>query len=313
MVVISEAPIVWNLLKGIICVYKPTGVKCGQVRNTIIGNLCKDLCELKCRPPIDHISIEGDPTKSLTVQKSPSYADHPLVVGPRYQPCDFRCTWATYLGKDTSGVFVLGLNAGLSLARRLHMTRPTRAYHIQGIFGQATDNYFQDGRIVEKATFHHIKRIHMARVLSSMQAAHQKQMFEQCGVDLQSQAAYELAVQGLVRPSSGNIPVIYSIKCIHLQPPHFTLEVQCINEYEMYLKTIIHEVGMQLRSVATCTSIQCIRHGHLKLDHALLRKYWHLQQILDNMAKCRDTIDLYEAENQTSATLVDPIARLSAG
>ncbi|CAG2065199.1 unnamed protein product, partial [Timema podura] len=67
--------------------------------------LCIDLCELKCRPPIDHISIEGDPTKSLTVQKSPSYADHPLVVGPRYQPCDFRCTWATYLGKDTSGVF----------------------------------------------------------------------------------------------------------------------------------------------------------------------------------------------------------------
>nr|CAD7416729.1 unnamed protein product [Timema poppensis] len=65
----------------------------------------KNLCELKCRPPIDHISIEGDPTESLTVLKSPSYADHPLVVGPHYQPCDFRCTWATYLGKDTSGVF----------------------------------------------------------------------------------------------------------------------------------------------------------------------------------------------------------------
>lgn len=44
-----------------------------------------------------------------------------------------------------------------------------------------------------------------------------------CGVDLQSQAAYDLAVQGLIRPSDRKIPMIYSIKCIDFTPPEFTL------------------------------------------------------------------------------------------
>lgn len=44
-----------------------------------------------------------------------------------------------------------------------------------------------------------------------------------CGVDLQSQAAYELAVKGPLRPSQSDIPVVYSIKCVEFKPPEFTI------------------------------------------------------------------------------------------
>lgn len=40
---------------------------------------------------------------------------------------------------------------------------------------------------------------------------------------MQSQAAYELAVQGPVRPADNNVPMIYSIKCIEFTSPEFTL------------------------------------------------------------------------------------------
>lgn len=40
---------------------------------------------------------------------------------------------------------------------------------------------------------------------------------------MQSQAAYELAVQGLMRPADNNIPMIYSIKCVDFTSPEFTL------------------------------------------------------------------------------------------
>jgi hypothetical protein len=64
-----------------------------------------ELCELKCRTPDPYISIEGDTTKPMKVSVLRNYADDPLVVGPRYQPKDFKCNWATFLGANTSGVF----------------------------------------------------------------------------------------------------------------------------------------------------------------------------------------------------------------
>lgn len=68
-----------------------------------------DLNELECRPPIEYVSIEGDPLKSLTVTKEVSLADHPLVVGPRYQEEDFRCSWSNHLGFHTSGVLCINI------------------------------------------------------------------------------------------------------------------------------------------------------------------------------------------------------------
>lgn len=81
-------------------------------------------------------------------------------------------------------------------------------------------------------------------------------------------------------------------------------EIQCINEYEMYLKTLIHDIGMQLKSSAHCTAIQCIRHNYFTLDHCLLRKHWTLDNIVKNMEKCNEIIDENEhLLNQNSATL----------
>lgn len=44
-----------------------------------------------------------------------------------------------------------------------------------------------------------------------------------CGVDIQSQAAYELATRGLVRPSNSKTPLLYGIKCVHFESPDFTI------------------------------------------------------------------------------------------
>lgn len=58
---------------------------------------------MKPRPVSKFVAIEGPP-EDLAVVIRPDYSDHPLVVGPRYQPEDIRLSWATMLGKRTSGV-----------------------------------------------------------------------------------------------------------------------------------------------------------------------------------------------------------------
>lgn len=306
MVNVSEARTIWNLLKGVICLYKPAGITTYSVRKILLGNICRELCELQCRPPRNHVFIQGNPSSSLTVHVAPSFTDHPLVVGPKYQPEDIRCTWGAPLGKNVSGVLVMGFNEGNRTVQRLHMQRPTRVFRLKGVLGQATDTYFSDGKVVEKATFWHVNRSKLDAVIASIQAAHQKQMFHQCGVDIQSQTAYELAVQGLVKPVNGAIPLLYGIKCIHFQPPDFTIEVQCINEYETYLKTLVHDIGLQLHSVATCTGLQCIRYDSFTLEHALLRKHWTLQFLMDNMAQSHRLLRESKAdERQKLPTLVE--------
>ncbi len=60
--------------------------------------------------------------------------------------------------------------------------------------------------------------------------------YRSSGIDLQTQEAYDLAASGLIRPKDswvqtdgqggkGPGPVIYGLKCIEFDPPHFTLGI----------------------------------------------------------------------------------------
>lgn len=130
---------------------------------------------------------------------------------------------------------------------------------------------------------------------------------------MQSQAAYELAVKGPIRPADFKVPMIYSIKCIDFEPPEFTLgkyhfeiivyihfspntstnviipvlsEIVSIIEDDEYLKSLIGELGFRLKSSAYCSYIQCSQFGLFNVKDALLSKHWDLQNILDNMSLC---------------------------
>ncbi|XP_017771216.1 PREDICTED: probable tRNA pseudouridine synthase 2 [Nicrophorus vespilloides] len=301
----TDAALLWRTLKGVICIYKPADTKLSHVRTTIINKLCADLNQLDCRPPIDHVVVEPDEKDCFDVKVVPNLADHPMVVGPRYQANDLPCSWSNFLGTSTSGVLILGLGRrGTSLAKNIRENYPTRAYRIKGVFGQSTDNNYKDGKVVERSTFWHVKLSRLERLLANMQASHQRKMFEMSGVDMQSQTAYDLAIKGPIRPANSKLPLIYGLKCVHFQPPNFTIEVQCVNEYEMYLKTLIHEIGTSLHSTAHCTGLQCIRHSHFTLDDAFLRRHWDLRHLMANMERCNKIISEHGSiVRQENATL----------
>lgn len=48
--------------------------------------------------------------------------------------------------------------------------------------------------------------------------------YSSTGIDIQSQAAYDMAVKGPLRPSREfNAPLVYSMKCIDFTPPEFVI------------------------------------------------------------------------------------------
>lgn len=118
---------------------------------------------------------------------------------------------------------VFGINRGTKIAKTLREAHPIRVYHVTGKFGKSTENHFSYSPTTAKATFDHVYADKMNSYLSSLQASHQKKMYELCCIDPQSQDAYELAKMGPLRPIARNVPLIYSMRCIEFNNPYFTI------------------------------------------------------------------------------------------
>jgi len=143
---------------------------------------------------------------------------------------------------------------------------------------------------VQRSTYSHIRQASMDSLLASIQFSHQAISFRFSGIDMKSQAAYELASKGLVRPIGETKPIIYSIKCSKFSLPHFTLEIHCINETEEFLAELVHQIGIYLKSLAVCTGLRRTQFGHLSVEAALLRKHWTLEHILSNITLCKEIL-----------------------
>jgi tRNA U55 pseudouridine synthase TruB len=263
---------------------------------------------MECRPPRDIVEISGELSsgKELTVETIESFADHPLVVGQRYQEKDFSVAFANSLGWYSSGIVLGFIGKSAPKAIDFKNGQHLKVYEIKGKFGFGTDNFREDGKIIEKSGYKHVTHGLIGRVVSKIQAIQQTQMFKTIGVDIRSEDAYQMAAKGMIRPGVRKTqPVVYDIKLTDFDLPEFTLEVQCINEYEPFLCGLIDEIGHELKTSAFCTRLRLIRYGPFTLEHSLLFKHWTLENIIQNIKLCRPLLKPHLV-TPLSPTLTDP-------
>ncbi|XP_043325648.1 mitochondrial mRNA pseudouridine synthase TRUB2 isoform X2 [Cervus elaphus] len=229
-------------LQGLFAVYKPPGLKWNHLRDTVELQLLK---------------VRGLAFTSLKVG-----------VGHR-------------LDSQASGVLVLGVGHGRGLLTDMYNAHLTKDYTVRGVLGKATDDFCEDGRLVEKTTYDHVTREKLDRILAVIQGSHQKALVTYSNLDLQTQEAYEMAVSGVIRPMNKSPMLITGIRCLQFAPPEFLLEVQCMHETQKQLRRLVHEIGLELKSTAVCTQVRRTRDGFFTLDDALLRTQWDLASIQD--------------------------------
>lgn len=83
-------------------------------------------------------------------------------------------------------------------------------------------------------------------------------------------------------------------------------EIHAIHENEEYMGTLINEIGIEMRSVAHCTQIRCIRQAHFTLDDAVVRRNWDAENIISNITRCRKKLlEHPEMLDQSSPTLIE--------
>ncbi|XP_056129746.1 mitochondrial mRNA pseudouridine synthase TRUB2 isoform X2 [Lampris incognitus] len=257
-------------LEGLFCVYKPPGVPWKHVRNSVETNLLKGINDLPAQPAPQAVrflpgTVEGNggPTGlTLSAASVPVLASHPLV---------------------------LGVGSGNKEVDHLHKTAVSRDYTLEGEFGFATDDFSHIGRVIERTTYEHITQDKLERVLAMLQGVNQKTLLKYSNVDMRSQEAYEMAVSGSLGPDGKSAPILTGLRCIRFRPPHFTLEVQCINETQRYLRRVVHEIGLELRSTAVCKGVRRTRDGVFSLQDALTRHRWTAADITRAVRRYQDS------------------------
>ncbi|XP_069791035.1 pseudouridylate synthase TRUB2, mitochondrial [Narcine bancroftii] len=271
-------------LSGLFAVYKPAGVHWKRVRDTVETKLLKALNSSE--RPVQEYQIRflpnsaqgtNDAETNLTVAQVPVLANHPRVRGPKF--VHLKVGVGHHLDYRSSGVFVLAVGSGNKQLSYLHNCHLTKEYTVKGSFGTATDDFSDTGRLIEKTTYDHITQDRLDRIIAVIQGSHQKALITYSGIDLKSQEAYELACRGMLRPLHKSPPIITGIRCIELALPNFILEIQCVHETQQYLRKIIHEIGLELKSSAVCTSVRRTREGVFSLDDTLIKTEWNLQNI----------------------------------
>ncbi|XP_048414766.1 mitochondrial mRNA pseudouridine synthase TRUB2 [Stegostoma tigrinum] len=272
-------------LHGMFAVYKPPGVHWKQLRDTVETKLLNELNSLE-QPVVQQqirfvpsvIKGENGNETHLTVTQVPVLADHPRVTGPKF--VGVKVGAGHRLDLQSSGVLVLGVGNGNKQLNRLYHCHLTKEYIVKGSFGTATEDFSNTGRVIERTTYDHITRDRLERIIAVIQGSHQRALLIYSDVDLKSQEAYELASRGLLRPVNKSPPIITAIRCVHFSPPSFTLEIQCLHETQQYLRKVVHEIGLELKSSAVCTHVRRTRDAIFTVANALIRTQWDLPSIL---------------------------------
>jgi len=262
------------------------------------------------RPQKELVEIEGSLSENnLRVVTKPSYADHPLVVGPRYNYMnDFKFTWAHYPSWVASGIMVGGIGPkGKALAHKLRDSNLLRTYEVDILFGKTTMSGYDDKtRIIEKATYKHIKLPRFNKVLVTVQEMQKSMIYKAAGVSSDTQEGYELAAAGPSRPvDNKTTPLVYGLRCTRFDLPHATLRFNVINENPVFFADIVQRLGFSLKSTACILKLRCVRYGMFQLENALLAKHWTLEHIADNISECYRLMDHDKIITTTSA-LVKP-------
>ncbi|XP_043243339.1 mitochondrial mRNA pseudouridine synthase Trub2-like, partial [Amphibalanus amphitrite] len=287
---------IWRRLHGLVCVFKPAGCTVNHCMRVLRHRLAADLNaveEARYAAAVDGPTAAAGDWAVAPVVDSASLApplaglNPRLLTGAAFQPVDVRVARLASLGRHMSGPLLLGVNSGARLAAALRDAGPqVRVHQVTARLGLATDTLLAAGRPTERAAYGHVTRGRLEAVLSGLQAAHQRLMFEHTGLPVNSQAAYELASRGPARPERGAPPVIYGLRCQQFAPPFVTIEVHSCNESSQYLLTLVADMGRQLRSAAVTVRSRCLRHGPFHLEHALLMKHWQLEHVQRNMRQC---------------------------
>lgn len=202
---------------------------------------------------------------ALLVDKPPGPTSHDVVDAVRRRFGIRKVGHCGTLDPNATGLLVLVLGKGTKLAEKL--TAEDKVYEGRIKFGETTDTYDADGRVVETKpvpplTVEQLNELAAGFLGDQMQTPPMVSAVKRGGVPL-----YKLARKGVEVERPPRLVHIYSFRFSDYTEPFGTFRLACTKG--TYVRTIAHELGQKIGCGAHLHSLRRIASGRFNLADAL--------------------------------------------
>ena len=180
------------------------------------------------------------------------------------------------LDKGASGVLVIGL--GEDCKKLSHFLGSDKHYDCIGKLGVATDTYDSSGKIVREATWDHVTEAHLSQALKERFSGNIVQTPPvYSAIKHRGNRSSDLARRGIVFAPSAREVTVYSARLVKFQSPYFEMSIHCSSG--TYIRSIVHDLGEFVGSVACVSELCRTKQGQFSLNHALPETQWTYSNI----------------------------------
>eukprot|EP01118_Nematostelium_gracile_P001390 TRINITY_DN11423_c0_g1_i1.p1 TRINITY_DN11423_c0_g1~~TRINITY_DN11423_c0_g1_i1.p1 ORF type:complete len:243 (-),score=60.36 TRINITY_DN11423_c0_g1_i1:211-939(-) len=177
-----------------------------------------------------------------------------------------------------TGVLAVGIGDGCKvLTSFLH---GSKEYIAQGQLGIETDTLDITGKIVNEKPFE-CSREQLEAVLPHFRGKIMQTPPAYSALRVNGERSYDLARKGTPVELKPREVKVYNLECTDLNPPFF--QIKAAVSSGTYIRTIVHDIGKALSTVATCTELERTKQGPFLLEHCLYENDWNGEKIVEQL------------------------------
>lgn len=189
---------------------------------------------------------------------------------------------------------------GFAMVNELRRINLVREYEITARLGLATADFNEQGKMIAESKYKFVTPHKIDMLCNKIMAANTRYALKSMGAGLHSQQAYEFFSQGPLKPPAmGSDPILYAFRCVDFKPPYFKLRVSTVNEFDLYFRHVVNQIGLMLRTHACISTMVCTRLGKFTLDDAITYKQFDVESVLKNMASNHDKVQECLRQNKS--------------
>lgn len=150
---------IWQLLNGVLCVYKPRDLSLTTLKKRIVERIVEDGNRLDqpAVPMIEMPIIEPHPVSQALVvvgkRKQLDYSQHPLMVGRAFRPEDIMIEEMNDLEITSSGVCLFAIGPECCDIEEIKRKAWINSYRVEGKLGEETEENKIRGKVLLKAEY----------------------------------------------------------------------------------------------------------------------------------------------------------------
>ena len=232
----------------------------------------------------------ADPASGLLlVNKPKEWTSHDVVNFARRRFKFKKVGHCGTLDPNATGLLVLVVGHATKASEML--AGEDKTYTTVMKLGAETDSHDADGEILNEASWDHITEEKVKEALEDFVGPQTQIPPMVSAVKKGGKKLYELARKGIVVEREPRPMTIHSIDIGRIELPEVEFTVRCSKG--TYIRTLCHDIGKKLDSLAHMSELVRTESGGFSLDNSFEiedMKTWDREQFLENMIQLRDFI-----------------------